>query len=707
MHSAARRSSALLVSMLPACALLLAALFAALPARASGDLVVYGDSLSAGWADWSWSAANNFANASPALGGSGDSIAVTLTGWGGLSLHAPSPVATAPYSAVHFYIYGGSGGTHLTFYTQSSDGGGNSTQLNLAAPAALWTPFTLTMAALGSPAAIARLNFQDSTGSAQPSFYVDDIRLLGAPLHVTATIQIDAGAAGTTFVPSHLLGSNLPSWLGPATLADATFRARMSGASIGVLRIPGGSWSDGYGWASCEAGTDLPGRAPCGWSGWEARPSDFIKTLRAQHAEGMWTVNINTTAQEAAAAVAFFNARITDTASIGVDIHGTDWYTSGHWALLRATNGSPEPLGLHYWEFGNEVYGGLPGHTNCQSWGWETTWTCDGTEYINGVGSGSARHEGYLEFRAAMRAVDPSIAFGVSGTDDPAGYASWATKVISAAGQVMDFYVVHPYAYDTLPGNDAAGYAQILALPQAHWSGIRAALKPLFDQYAPGRAVPLAATEFNLVSSWTGDNALMMTRAVNTLYLADSIGQMAESGYALALQWAVADGTQSNGTSYGLLKSEPGYTRTAQYYALPLWARFGKALLPISSSADAATELSVYAGHIDSAAVTLLAINKTANPFTATVTLAGVPGLALSSGTVDVVQASSLGAQVVTLNGVANPSDDLSSAPAHPFAVGPGTAFNYAFTPNSITLLTLHLAGVAAPRRLYIPLLLR
>ena len=277
----------LLVSALPACALLLAVILAAgqgaPSAHASGDVVVYGDSLSAGWADWSWSATNNFANASPALFGSGDSIAVSLGGWGGLSLHAPSPVATTPYSAVHFYIYGGSGGTHLTFFTQSSDSGGNSTLVDLTAPAGYWTPYTLTMASLGSPAAIARLNFQDSTGSAQPAFYVDDIRLLGAPPHVTAAIQVDAGAAGTPFVPSRLLGSNLPSWLGPATLADATFRARMSGASIGVLRIPGGSGSDGYGWASCEVGADLTGRAPCGWGSWAARPSDFNKTLRVQH----------------------------------------------------------------------------------------------------------------------------------------------------------------------------------------------------------------------------------------------------------------------------------------------------------------------------------------------------------------------------------------------------------------------------------------
>ena len=321
------------------------------------------------------------------------------------------------------------------------------------------------------------------------------------------------------------------------------------------------------------------------------------------------------------------------------------------------------------------------------------------------MGSGSARHEGYLEFRAAMRAVDPSIAFGVSGTDDPAGYASWATKVISAAGPVMDFYIVHPYAYDTPPSNDASGRAQILALPQTHWSGIRAALQPLFDTYAPGRSVPVAVTEYNLVSSWTNDNQQLMTRAVDTLFIADSIGQMAQNGYAMALQWALANGASSNGTDYGLLKAEAGYARTAQYYAFPLWARFGSVLLPVTSSADAATELSVYAGRIDTATVTLLAINKTGSTMTATITLSGITVLA--GGTVDVVQASSLDAQSVTLNGVANPSDDLSNAPSHPFSAGPGPTFTYAFTPNSITLLTLHTTILTPTCWLYLPLLQR
>jgi hypothetical protein len=668
----------------------------------ASDLVVYDDALAAGWDNWSWDSTINFANTAPALGR--HSIAVAFTSaWAGLSLHAPTPIDPQFYSAIQFWVYGGAGGTQLTFNTQSTDSGGNSTGVDLTVPAGVWTLYTVPLSALGNPTAIRRLNFQDRTDGIQPVFYVDDIGLVGVPANLTGTIRIDTAGPVTQASPL-LLGSNIPAWLGPAVLSNGTLHMRTTAAGISLLRLPGGSWSDAYGWLSCELGYAVSGAGPCdGWYGWAARPTDFINLLRAQGIQGMWTVNINVTSKEAAAAVAFFNGQVTDTTAIGVDIHGTDWYTTGHWAALRVAHGNPEPIGIHYWEFGNEIYGGLPGHSNCQSWGWEATWTCDGTEYVNGVGSGSARHEGYLEFRAAMRAVDPSIEFGVSGVDDPASYANWGHKVIAAAGGVMDFYAIHPYAYNMPPPNTASGHAQILALPQTHWSGIRAALNAAFALDAGGRAIPVFVTEYNLTSSWINDNEQLMTRAVNALFIADSLGQMMQNGYAAAAQWDLANGGAPNGTDYGLMQDDAGFTRNPQYYAFPLWARFGATLLPVSSSASAATELSVYAGRVSPLSVTVMAVNKTDKPFTATITLNGIS--ALAGGSADVLAASSLSSQSVSFNGVANPNADLSDAPSQPFATGAGHIFTFAFAPYSVTLLKINVANIRLDNNLYLPLL--
>ena len=71
-------------------------------AAAASDLVVYGDVLNSGWANWSWNTTANFTATSPVHSGS-DSLAVTLNAaWAGLYLAANQAVASRPlrYPAV-------------------------------------------------------------------------------------------------------------------------------------------------------------------------------------------------------------------------------------------------------------------------------------------------------------------------------------------------------------------------------------------------------------------------------------------------------------------------------------------------------------------------------------------------------------------------------------------------------------------------------
>ena len=173
-------------------------------------------------------------------------------------------------------------------------------------------------------------------------------------------------------------GSNTPAWLSDR-YSNATFRARTKFSGVGLVRIPGGSWSDMYGWLSCENRVFKQGKAyQCGgegedWSSWITRPPDFINFMRATGKSAMFIINVNVTAQEAAAAVAFFNAKVGDTTVIGVDRNGQDWKTAGYWAQLRSNHGNPNPFTIKYWEIGNEIYGGKPstGGSQCMSWGWE------------------------------------------------------------------------------------------------------------------------------------------------------------------------------------------------------------------------------------------------------------------------------------------------------------------------------------------------
>jgi hypothetical protein len=668
---------------------------------AATDLVVYGDALASGWESWSWDITANFANTSPARGS--NSIAVIYNvDWAGLSLHAPSAIQSSEYQTITFWARSGAGMTTALLIATEDSSNASSNSVAISVPANAWQAFTITMAALGNPASFQRLDFKDD-GSAAPavpySVYIDDVRLLaGTPTPpppsggITASVRIQAGGTITP-VDSRLLGTNVATWSGDR-FANATLRARTAASGVSVMRMPGGSWSNGYGWYSYEMRADQAGALPCGQAcSWAARPTDFIDFMQATNKQGMWVVSINGTSKEAAAAVAFFNARITDTAVIGTDIKSTNWYTAGHWAQLRAAHGNPEPVGIKLWGVGNEVYGGLPasGGAQCAAWGWEDVWTCDGTEYASGVGSGASRHEGFIEMRNAMRAVDPTIQVGAIGVPVQSDWNNWGNEVISATGQVMDFYDIHQYAYFTAPGN----MTDVLAQPfsPGAWSGIKADVQAASAAYAGGRQIPIGITEHGMFSSYTNDTNLWMTRVVDEFFIADSIGQMALNRYAMANVWMV------NHSHYGFLADDT-WERRPYYYAYVLWSKFGSQMLPVTSTLDAASQLSVYAGRDGAGRLTLLAINKTGGLITATVDT----GVTLASAIVDGTTATSLSDISVLYNGVTEAAlaNDLSNAPSQAVPVN-GRTVTRAFAPYSMTLLRMTVVSANTTPRAFVP----
>jgi alpha-L-arabinofuranosidase len=483
---------------------------------------------------------------------------------------------------------------------------------------------------------------------------------------------VSTSAVGTAF-DRRLLGTNIPAWVRPEALADPTFRQQFVASGATVVRMPGGSWSSSYDWLACENG-DSNG---CYWT-WAARPTDFLEFMRATGAEGMWTVSFNGTAQEAAAAVAFFNGAVGDPTTIGVDRNGKDWGTVGTWAQLRADHGNPDPVPVRLWEVGNEVYGAKPdAGASCPSFGWEDVWTCDGDAYVQGDGG----HDGFLAFRDAMQAVDPDIAVGAVGVPDPASWGDFGTKVIDGAGSAMDFYVVHDYAF-----NGEADFGEAMSRPEAVWGAAMAAIRDAFGATA---TAPVAATEYNLISAIDSDTEAQLTHVMTALYLADTIGQMTTAGVQVANQWNFANGAAENGSDYGMINLETK-ARYPQFYALAMWSRFGDQLLPVSSGFDATTTLSSYASSDGAGGYTVLTINKTADPVDATVRLDGATGT--FDVTADVAGAESSDDASMSFNGVAEPPVDLSSVPSMPLGTMDGS-FAHTFDPFSITVLRFTPAG--------------
>ena len=161
---------------------------------------------------------------------------------------------------------------------------------------------------------------------------------------------------------------------------------------------------------------------------------------------------------------------------------------------------------------------------------------------------------------------------------------------------------------------------------------------------------------------------------------------MAEQGVTIANQWNLANGKAANGTDYGMLDADTG-NRNPQYYALALWTRFGDELLATDVGFSAETELSAYAGRATDGTISVLAINKTAEPDDRAM-FASTSGAATYGARADIVSATSLDATTVTYNGSDNPSADLAEPPAADLGTV-GAEFDHTFPPYSVTLLRL------------------
>ena len=108
-------------------------------------MTIYGDALAADWASWSWSATIDFNGTSPVRVGT-RAINVTYQAWGGLSLRKGTAQSTSGYTALKFWVHGGTGAAKsLRVYTQTADTGGESTSVVVSAPANTWTEITVPL----------------------------------------------------------------------------------------------------------------------------------------------------------------------------------------------------------------------------------------------------------------------------------------------------------------------------------------------------------------------------------------------------------------------------------------------------------------------------------------------------------------------------------------------------------------------------------
>ncbi len=182
---------------------------------------------------------------------------------------------------------------------------------------------------------------------------------------------------------------------------------------------------------------------------------------------------------------------------------------------LRVENGHREPYGVKYWQVGNEL-------------------------------GGDAYARELAAFCAAMKAVDPTIKL-LSAFPSPA--------VLREAGKYLDYLCPHHYGCADLAGKEAD----------------LENLRRLAAEYAPGRNLKIAVTEWNTTAGdwglgramlWTLDNALDCSRYHNLLHRYADLVQIANRS------------NLTNSFCSGILQTNNfRLYKTPTYYAQQLYAR--------------------------------------------------------------------------------------------------------------------------------------
>jgi alpha-N-arabinofuranosidase len=616
---------------------------------AQTNLPIYTDSLASGWADWSYGCTRNFANASPVYAGS-SSISATITnGYGGIALYHPDLTNTA-YATLSFWLHGGvSGGQQLQMYGTLDVGGSSTAQsprYHLSSPIAnTWQLYTVPLSALGVANATNFTGFaiQDSAGSTEPTFYLDDIQL--NPSQPLPLVHINVDARQTLrAADARWLGLNTAVWDG---YFDTTYTSdALIEIGTQILRFPGGSLSDEYHWATGMSSTNT-------WA-WGVNFANFVHIATNVGVQAILTVNYGT----------------------GTSNEAASW----------VTNVKNNQYNFKYWEIGNECYG---------------TWETDSNTFPHDPYTYAVRAAGYITL---MKQADPTIKIGVpvvTGEDSSDnGYSShpaynartgvshngWTPVVLAtmkSLGVTPDFLVHHVYPEY---GNDDD---QALLQDSANWAGDAANLRQQITDYvgSSGTNIEILCTENNADA---GNQGRQSTSIVNGLYLADSLANLMKTEINSFIWWDLRNGTDTTGdfdpdlygwrTNGDLGIIGNANTRYPTFYAFKLMQYFAQPGDTVLNSTNDFNLLSSHATRKADGALDLLVINKhSSSNLTAQIVLTNFfPWPAAITRSFGIAQD-----EATRTNGPAAAQDLATNTVATA-----GTNFTMVFPPYSMTLLT-------------------
>lgn len=310
-----------------------------------------------------------------------------------------------------------------------------------------------------------------------------------------STAYVDLNAPATNF-NKMILGSNTQ-WTDngdemmiPGTLNfDPDMLAKARAMAPTVLRYPGGDLSDYYNWRN-GIGT-LSFRNSKAAENFRSQPilfgtDEMLKLCAELNSQPIFTVNIMTmTPQDAADWVKYTNIQ-----SAG-----------------KTYNGKPLPK-VKYWEIGNEPY--LNPNITPEQY--------------------AAKVDAFIK---AMKAVDPTIQFGVALRTSTMGASDFNDRFLAAEKEKFDYVTVHN-SYFPLSFYGNPSEAELYEAAMASSSVIKddfVYFDNLLKKARPGQSIPIAVTEFNAIFSvqnTTIDTSKTPTFA-SAMYVADLLMAFSET----------------------------------------------------------------------------------------------------------------------------------------------------------------------------------
>lgn len=601
------------------------------------NMVIYDDALESGWQNYGW-ATINYANTSPVYSGS-DSISVIDPGTSYEAIYlGHAAFNSTGYQSLSFQIYPTASG-NSELHVQATVSGTAQAGVFLSFSAAQvghWQSSTIPLTSLGvaNNANFTGFWMQNNTGGPL-TFYLDAISLIAVPPPNPVPLTVNPQTVIRT-IDSRIYGINIAIW--DSLLSGTATGTALSAMGTGAVRFPGGSSSDSYNWQTDRSVTSPSFQ-------WASSAATFASVTQAQGAQAFVTVNYGSgTPQQAAAWVAYYNGSTSGTAPLGVDTSGTNWQTVGYWASIRAaaplaTNDGynflrashPAPYGIKYWEIGNECYGS-----------WEYDLHGASGSGLTGVAYDPYTYaQSFASFSKQMLAVDPTIHVGavaVTGEDSygigthgianpyegntvHTGWTPVMLATMKSLGVTPQFMIYHCYPQGAGSENDAVLLQAGSSIPSD-----AANLRQMITDYgaASGTSIELDVTELNSVSSNPGKQS---TSLVNGLFMADAIGNLAQTEFNACTWWALRNGTDTGGNNssqlygwreygdYGVLASGdlsgvPANSPYPTFYAAELLTNWGRGGDAVVSATSGYGLLSVYAARVVDGSLALLVINK-------------------------------------------------------------------------------------------------